>query len=151
MKESETMSSHDDIRLALERPISRRSVLRAGLGLAAAATGLGALESRLGPVIRPASAATDQTPVVTWDKCALQATANVQMGPTAAARALAIVHTCIYDAWTTYDAVAVPTQANGIPKQVAQGSTANKTEAISYAAYKALLNLFPSQSTMLAT
>jgi membrane-associated phospholipid phosphatase len=144
------MSSHDDLRLALERPISRRSVLRAGLGLAAAATGLGALESRLGPVIRPASAATDQTPVVTWDKTALQASANVRLGPTADARALAIVHTCMYDAWTTYDAVAVPTQANGIAKAVAQGSTANKTQAISYAAYRACLDLFPSQKTFLS-
>ena len=41
--ESDTMSLHDDTRLALERPISRRSVLRAGLGLAAAAAGVGAL------------------------------------------------------------------------------------------------------------
>ena len=88
--------------------------------------------------------------MVTWDTTVLQATANVQMGPTAAARALAIVHTCMYDAWTTYDPVAVPTLANGIPKAVAQGSTANKTQAISYAAYGACLNLFPSQSTMLA-
>jgi membrane-associated phospholipid phosphatase len=125
-------------------------VLRAGLGLAAAAAGVGAVESRLGPVIRQVSAATDQTPVVTWDKTALQASANVHLGPTADSRALAIVHACIYDAWTTYDSLAVPTQANRIPKALLQGSTANKTQAISYAAYRALLDLFPSQSTMLA-
>jgi len=117
------MPPYDDSEPAFERPISRRSVLRAGLGLATMATGLGALESRLGPVVRLATAATAQTPVVTWDTTVLQATANVQMGPTAAARALAIVHTCMYDAWTTYDPVAVPTLANGIPKAVAQGST----------------------------
>jgi membrane-associated phospholipid phosphatase len=144
------MPPYDDSEPAFERPISRRSVLRAGLGLATMATGLGALESRLVPIIRQVSAATAQTPVVTWDTTVLQATANVQMGPTAAARALAIVHTCMYDAWTTYDPVAVPTLANGIPKAIAQGSTANKTQAISYAAYRACLNLFPSQSTMLA-
>src|SRR5947209_19971778 len=103
MKESDTMPPYDDSEPAFERPLSRRSVLRAGLGLAAAAAGLGALESRLGPVIRQVSAATAQTPVVTWDTTALQATANVGMGPTAAARAAAIVHTCMYDAWTTYD------------------------------------------------
>src|SRR5947207_2436497 len=145
------MSLHDDSRLAFERPISRRGVLRAGLGLAATAAGLGALESRLGPVIRQVSAATAQTPVVTWNTTTIQATATVlQQHPTAGARALAIVHTCMYDAWTTYDALARPTMANGIPKAVAQGSTANKAQAISYAAYRALLNLFPSQSTMLA-
>src|SRR2546423_8816436 len=99
------MPSHDDSKPALERPISRRSVLRAGLGLAAAAAGVGALESRLGPVIRQVSAATTQTPVVTWDTTAIQATAATGTGPTTGARALAIVHTCMYDAWTTYDAV----------------------------------------------
>jgi CRP-like cAMP-binding protein len=35
------------------------------------------------------------------------------VGPTIAARALAVVHTAIYDAWTAYDPVAVPTMANG--------------------------------------
>jgi hypothetical protein len=148
--ESETMSLYDDSKPSFERPISRRSLLRAGLGLATTAAGLGALESRLGPVVRLASAATAQTPVVMWDATVIQATANVQMGPTAAARALAIVHTCMYDAWTTYDSVAVPTQLNGIPKAVLQGSTANKAQAISYAAYRACLNLFPSQSKSLA-
>src|SRR5947209_9185108 len=145
------MPPHDDTRLAFDRPISRRSVLRTGLGLAAAAAGVGALESRLGPVIRQVSAATAQTPVATWDTTVIQTIANAQMGPTASARALAIVHTCMYDAWTTYDPLAVPTQANGILKAVLQGSTANKTQAISYAAYRALLDLCPSPSAILDT
>lgn len=133
------------------QPISRRRVLRAALGLAAAAAGVEALDPFLRPVVRLATAATaPQNVVVTWNAVGLAATTATQMGVTPASRALAIVHTCMYDAWTTYDPRAVPTLANGIPKAVAQGSAAHKARAVSYAAYRALLDLLPTQAALFA-
>jgi hypothetical protein len=55
--------------------------------------------------------------VIQWNNAVLQAIRNVNPGPAIAARALAITHTCIYDAWTPYDANAVPTQPTGIAKR----------------------------------
>ncbi len=61
------------------------------------------------------------------------------------ARALAIVHTCIYDAWAAYDQRAVGTQLGASlrrpPNERTQG---NKDEAISFAAYRASADLFPN-------
>jgi hypothetical protein len=51
-----------------------------------------------------------------------------------AARILAIVQTCVYDAWSVYASEAVTQQTQ-----------ANKERAISYAAYRALVALFPRQ------
>jgi hypothetical protein len=65
------------------------------------------------------------------------------------ARALAIVHTCIYDAWAAYDSVAVGTRLGGALRVSAgQRTQANKTKAISFAAYRALLDLFPSETAL---
>src|SRR4051794_38555433 len=41
--------------------------------------------------------------VIQWNKAALQAVRDSKLGPPMVARALAIVHTCIYDAWAAYD------------------------------------------------
>ncbi|MFZ0287062.1 MAG: vanadium-dependent haloperoxidase [Terriglobales bacterium] len=58
------------------------------------------------------------------------------------ARALAIVHTCMYDAWSAYDEKAVGTQLQGILRRPAVERTeANKEKAISYAAYRALMDV----------
>ena len=54
------------------------------------------------------------------------------------------MHTAIYDAWATYDKNAVPTQSNGIPRQKDKNGT-NAMQALSFAAYRALVDLFPSQ------
>jgi hypothetical protein len=59
------------------------------------------------------------------------------------ARALAIVHTCIFDAWTAYDKRAVGTQFGGeLRRPKRERTLANKNEAISFAAYRALVDLF---------
>ncbi|MGH9510563.1 MAG: vanadium-dependent haloperoxidase [Terriglobales bacterium] len=66
-----------------------------------------------------------------------------------AARALAIVHTCMYDAWTAYDDRATGTQLAGALRRPASErgltnkSLANEEEAISYAAYRALMDIMP--------
>ena len=59
------------------------------------------------------------------------------------ARALAIVHTCIFDAWAAYDRRAIGTQMGRALKRPKQERTeANKAKAISFAAYRALVDLF---------
>jgi hypothetical protein len=72
-------------------------------------------------------------------------------GPTIAARALAVVHTAIYDAWTAYDATAVPTMANGNGRRPAAERTVdNKSKAVSFAAYLALVDLYPARQGIFA-
>ena len=45
-----------------------------------------------------------------WNSAALQGIRYVKLGAPVVARALAIVHTCVYDAWAAYDERAVGTQ-----------------------------------------
>jgi hypothetical protein len=83
--------------------------------------------------------------VLKWDEQLLSAIRAYpkQTGPTVASRAFGVLFTAIYDAWAAYDPVAKVTQ-NGGPSQQTTGNTdANKTEAISYAAYRTLNDLFP--------
>ncbi|MFL5625888.1 MAG: DUF6851 domain-containing protein, partial [Ktedonobacteraceae bacterium] len=82
------------------------------------------------------------TVVVEWNKAALDAIRHTHPGPPMVARALAIVHTCIYDGWAPYDAVAVGTRLGGFLKRT--GTLDDKIETISYAAYRALKDLFPA-------
>ena len=48
--------------------------------------------------------------VIQWNKAALQGVRDGTLGPPMVARALAIVHTCMYDAWAAYDQKATGTQ-----------------------------------------
>jgi hypothetical protein len=52
------------------------------------------------------------TLVPQWNAAALQAVRDSKLGPPMVARALAIIHTCIYDAWAAYD----PTATNAAPR-----------------------------------
>jgi hypothetical protein len=83
--------------------------------------------------------------VLRWNAAALQGVRESRLGPPMVARALAIVHTCAYDAWAAYDRVAVGTRLGGTLRLPPSRRTlANKSEAISFAAYRALVDLFPS-------
>jgi hypothetical protein len=125
-----------------EQRMSRRTALGLGVGTAVLATGLGTfLDVRTTQTL---ATPVNNTVVVQWNSAACQAIAATGTGPTIGARALAIVHTSMYDAWTTYDTVAVPTRSNGIPKQSRRDSKAI-TESVSYAAYTSLVDLFPTQ------
>lgn len=82
--------------------------------------------------------------VTQWNDGALQSIREVHPGPPIVARALAIVHTCGYEAWAAYDSVAVGTQVGGsLRRPRAEATEENKTRAVSYAEYRALLDLFP--------
>src|SRR5262245_28442612 len=69
-------------------------------------------------------------------------------GPPIVARALAIVHTCMYDAWAAYDAAAVgTTDTSGSRRQpITERTDENKAKAVSFAAYRCLRNLYPDAS-----
>ena len=92
----------------------------------------------------PATAQTSTNVVVQWNDAALQGVRDSKLGPPMVARALAIVHTCIYDAWAAYDQRAVGTRLGGTLRRPAEERTlANKNQAISFAAYRALVDLMP--------
>jgi hypothetical protein len=81
--------------------------------------------------------------VVQWDDAALQGVRDSKIGPPMIARALAIVHTCVYDAWAAYDDHARGTQLGTKLRQPHGSRTLeNKNEAISFAAYRAVADLF---------
>ncbi|MCW3096647.1 MAG: motif putative anchor domain protein [Chthonomonadaceae bacterium] len=70
--------------------------------------------------------------------------------PPAAARAHAMVSTSMFDAWTAYDPVAVGTQLGAtLRRPTAARTAANKQKAVSFAAYRTLLDLFPPQQPVL--
>ena len=71
--------------------------------------------------------------------------------PTVGSRMLAVVVTCMYDAWAAYDDKAVGTRLGGsLRRPAAERTEANKRKAIAYAAYRALLYLFPEDETWIA-
>src|ERR1700674_5458360 len=53
---------------------------------------------------------TGDSVVLRWNAAALQGVRDSKLGPPMVARALAIVHTCAYDAWAAYDRRAIGTR-----------------------------------------
>jgi PAP2 superfamily len=69
-------------------------------------------------------------------------------GPTITSRALGVLHTAMFDAWAAYDAVAKGTRLGSqLRRPASERNEANKSKAISYAAYKTLVWLFPSRQS----
>jgi uncharacterized protein DUF6851 len=92
--------------------------------------------------------AASDTVVVQWDNAALQGVRHSRIGPPMVARALAIAHTCMFDAWAAYDKKAIGTQFGDTLRRPKEEHTlANKNEAISFAAYRALVDQFPQDKT----
>lgn len=89
-----------------------------------------------------------------WGKIALEATANdtekFRPRPTVTSRMLALVWTAVFDAWSRYDDRARPVYLQNV-ERVADGQRTlkNKETAISYAAYRAMLTYYFSDSVML--
>ncbi len=83
--------------------------------------------------------------VVQWNSTALQAIRDTKPGPPMTARALAIVHTCMYDAWAAYSPTANGTRYGGsLRRPTEEQLPGRKSKAISYAAYRALVDLYPT-------
>src|SRR5215510_6548036 len=90
------------------------------------------------------STSAGATIVTDWNDAALAEVRASRLGPPIVARALAIAHTCMYDAWAAYDKDAVgTTDLSGTRRRPAnERRDANKAQAISFAAYRCLVNLF---------
>lgn len=87
-----------------------------------------------------------QTPSVRWNEVTLEAIRATRMPPMQVARALAVVHTSMYDAWAAYDDAAVGTRMGGrLRRPASERLDTNRIQAMSFAAYRALVDLFPSQ------
>jgi hypothetical protein len=85
--------------------------------------------------------------VVYWDSVALKSIGTQHLAPTVAARALAMVHTAIYDAWATYDPRASASLYLRPHRSPQERTPAHENEAISYGAYRTLLDLFPADAS----
>jgi hypothetical protein len=88
--------------------------------------------------------ASGDSVVLLWNQAALQGVRDSKLGPPMVARALAIVHTCVFDAWAAYDHQAVGTRLGGALRRPPRERTlANMSTAISFGAYRAAVDLFP--------
>jgi hypothetical protein len=92
----------------------------------------------------------DDNVALKWSEETLGMIRASSLPPTAVSRVLAKVQTSVYDAWAAYDPVAVGTQLGGSLRRPAEERTLeHKSKAISFAAYRTLLDLFPSQEAKL--
>ncbi len=97
----------------------------------------------------PSGAIHASTLVVRWNEVALEAVRRSRLGPPIVARALAIVHTCMYDAWAAYDPIAVGTRfGGGLRRPDEERRSSHLREAISVSAHRALVDLFPDQQAL---
>jgi hypothetical protein len=88
---------------------------------------------------------------VAWNKAALEAVRRTRMGPPIVARALHVLHAAAYDAWAAHDEVAFGSRLGDQLRRPPAGRTrAAKEEAVSFAAYRALTDLFPTEATAFA-
>ena len=151
------MTSTNDTSARAHR-LSRRILLRRGLGVIGALAAGGVWHGRRGADARASGTVAGArlvaaqanvpapTAVMAWDGVVLEAIRRARLGPPMVARALAIIHTAMYDAWAAYHPVAAGTRLGGLLRRPkAEHTPANKTEAISYAAYRTAADLFPAQ------
>jgi hypothetical protein len=93
-----------------------------------------------------AHAGDQPTVIVRWNEALLQAVRDSRMAPPMTARALAVVHSSMFDAWAAYDRFAEGTRfGSGLRRPVHEHTEWHKTEAVSVAAHRALVDLFPAQ------
>lgn len=86
--------------------------------------------------------------VTEWNDEALEAVRATRPGPPMVARMLAVTNTAMYDAWAAYSPRANGTQLSGeLRRPAAERTEANRRKAVSYAAHRALIDLFPSRKT----
>ncbi|MGW5425558.1 vanadium-dependent haloperoxidase [Streptomyces sp. NPDC003943] len=127
------------------------ALVTAGGGTAWASTPLTRFEAETRTGRRAPGIVAEPSVVVRWNQATMDAilgryhTAGNRFGPaTVNARALAVVHNCIYDAWACYDRVAAGTRFGGaLRRPRGERTLDNKNEAVSYAAHLALLDLYP--------
>jgi hypothetical protein len=94
------------------------------------------------------------SPAYAWVNIVLEVTGREvdQVGarPTIISRQMAVPITAMYDAWAAYDDKAVGTRLGSkLRRPAAERTLKNKTKAISYATYRALVDIFPKDKDWL--
>jgi hypothetical protein len=88
-----------------------------------------------------------------WGKVSLECTANdterFKPRPTVTSRILGLIWTSVFDAWTRYDAKAIPLYLAIDRQPESERTLKNKEIAISYAAYRSMLEYYFSDSLLL--
>lgn len=95
----------------------------------------------------------DASPTISvlWDRAVQQAVINTAPGPTIASRAYGMLHTAMFDAWAAYDPLAIGTQLeDDLQRPEAEITEANKSKAMSFAAFRVLNDLFSDQTQIFA-
>ena len=105
--------------------------------------------------VKPPVANPSKSAAYEWLDVALEATAREHerhgARPTIGSRMLAIIVTCMYDAWAAYDDKAVGTRlGDKLRRPSTERTIANKEKAIAYSTYRAMLYLFPDDAKWLA-
>jgi len=122
--------------------------------LAAVALGAGspvAAQQGPAPAVVHRAAHDKPTVVYKWLEVLLEASGRDvdrhEPRPTILSRTMAVVLTSMYDAWAAYDDKAVGTRLGGTLRRPRHERTQrNKETAISYAAYRSLLDVYPEDS-----
>ncbi len=87
--------------------------------------------------------------VLQWNSALLEGVRRTKLGPPMVSRALAIVHTCIFDSWAAYDNKAMGTRlGDAVRRPSRERGSANRDAAISFAAYRAAIDLFPASAVV---
>ena len=84
---------------------------------------------------------------LSWNTAALEAVRRTRMGPPIVARALHVLHAAMYDTWAAHDEVAFGSRlGDRVRRPPADRTEAARREAASFAAHRALIDLFPSEA-----
>lgn len=87
--------------------------------------------------------------VLRWNTVLISAVKALAAKPPVVARAIAMVHNAMYDAWAHFDELALPVHTERMRRApLVLRTDACREEAISYAAYRVLCDLFPPQNPL---
>jgi len=87
--------------------------------------------------------------VILWNNAAIQAARDNNSGSLVMLRALGMMHTAMFDACALYDGAAQSTRGAVLRRPESDCASADKRKAISYAAHRVLVDLFPSSTVEL--
>jgi hypothetical protein len=124
----------------------RRRLLWAGSVLGASSLGLAGCGTS---TTETPTLVTGKNAAIVWNETLVQAIRSGTLGPPMVARAIAMMHTAMYDAWSAFDPVALPSQALGKTTTRFGVPAIEREKAVSFAAYRVLVDLYPAQKTML--
>ena len=83
-------------------------------------------------------------------QCTANDTENFRPRPTVTSRILGLIWVSVFDAWSRYDTAATPVFLGSVERRpLSEHTLKNKEIAISYAAYRAMLEYYFSDSTLL--